>query len=249
VSQYSSSEATALAFSSDGRWLALADRHEQIFLVERMTAHITAQVEGGEQTFSVLFDPTSRLLASACSFQGGGHIRLDRISDEGQLFPVHELPRSNTGTPANAFVDSLIHLAFSPDGRLLALFESSAIYHDARPQGWRGDIVLYSVETGLLQWQTSIDSQVTSDTRSLKHIGSPMGFFTELIFVSDGEVACGASRGLVLFYAVSTGKLTRSIDLHTNASVRSLSLDKDGALLWVILSDGKLTPVSLPVSL
>ena len=120
------------------------------------------------------------------------------------------------------------------------VFETYAIYHDRRPNGWRGDIVLYSVETGKLHWQTSIDSQATGDTRSLKQFGSHMGFFTEITFVSNIEIACGASRGLVLFYAVGNGKLTCSIDLHTDASVLSLALSKDGTTLCVVLSDGKL---------
>lgn len=239
-----SEEATSVMFSDDGRWLAMADRHETISLIDLTTGSVTAEVEGGEQTFALRFNPASTILASACSFQGGGYIRVDRIGTEGQLLPLYELSRSDYSTQPGAFIDSLNHLAFSPDGQWLALFESSAIYHDQRPPGWRGNIVLYAVETGALQWQASIDEQVTGDRRSLREIGSPMGFFTELLFVNQTEIVCGASHGLVLFYDVAIGKPTRSIDLHTDASIRSLSLEKDGAILWCVLGDGQLATVA-----
>ncbi len=37
--------------------------------------------------------------------------------------------------------DTSLHFAFSPDGGSLVLFETSANDHDARPKGWRGDVV------------------------------------------------------------------------------------------------------------
>jgi WD40 repeat protein len=240
-----SDEATSLSFSPDGRWFVLADRHEAIFLIDRTKGYVTAEVEGGEWTSTLLFNPASTVLASACSFQGGGHVRIDHIDNEGHLLPMYQLDRSNISTLPSAFVDSLIHLAFSPDGHSLALFESSSIYHNQRPSGWRGNIVLYTVETGVLQWQASIDAQVTDDRRSLKDAGCSMGFFTELLFVSKTEIACGATHGLVLFYDVATARLTRSIDLHSDAAVCSLSLDKDDDMLWVVLTDGKLALISL----
>ncbi len=235
-----SNEATSLAFSPNGRWFALADRHEAIYLIDRTSGKVTAEIEGGEWTSPILFDPTSTILASACSFQGGGHVRLDKLSDEGQLISVYELWRSDINTPSDAFVDRLINLAFSPDGHWLALFETSSLYEDLRPSGWRGNIVLYNVETGTLQWQASIDAQVTGDKRSLKEAGYPLAFSTELLFVGNTEIACGATHGRVVFYDAVTGKLTRSVALPTDAAVHALALGKDDPRLWVVLEDGKL---------
>ena len=162
----------ALDISPDGRWIAVADSSEQVHLLDRTTGQVVATLEAGERTYAVRFDPTSRLLATACSFQGGGHVRIDRLGGDGRWAPVRELVRSDTRTPGKRFVDTLAHVAFSPDGRSLALFETSAIYHDTRPRGWRGDVVLYEVESGRLRWAVSIDAKATGDRRSLAEQGT-----------------------------------------------------------------------------
>ncbi len=245
VSTPFSGGASAMALAVNGRWLALADLHESIHLLDRSTGTPLAKVDGGEYTSTVLFSPSSRLLASACSFQGGGYIRIDRVNEQGQLTPVSTLERSSVETPASVFVDTLVHMAFSPDSRLLALFESSSIYHSAHRGGWRGDIALYAVEKGSLQWQTVIDARVTGDTRSLQEAGYPMGFLTELLFVSKTELVCGATSGLLLLYDVASGKLTRRVSLESPAAVRSLAMNSKKSALWIVLADGKLVSLSL----
>lgn len=67
-----------------------------------------------------------------------------------------------------------------------------------------------------------------------------MGFLTELLFVSSTEIACGATHGVIVCYDVATGKVTRNMVLPTNAAIRSLSLNKDKRMLWVVLDNGKL---------
>jgi WD40 repeat protein len=131
----------ALDLSSDGRWIAVADSYERVYLIDRELGRLVASTDAGERTYCVRFDPSSGLLATACSLQGGGMVKIHRIGD-GELIPVIELNRSDTKTSGKHFIDTLVHLDFSPDGGSLALFETSAIYHDARPTGWRGDVVL-----------------------------------------------------------------------------------------------------------
>jgi hypothetical protein len=208
-------------------------------LIDCASGKVTAEIEGGEGTSPMLFDPTSTILASVCSFQGIEHVRLDKLSDEGQLIPLYELWGSD------AFIDRLITLTFSPDGHWLALFETSSLYADLRSPGWRGNLVLYSVETGTLQWQASIDAQVTGDKRSVKEAGYPLAFFTELLFVSNTEIACGATQGKVVFYDVVTGKLRRSVALPTHAAVHALFLDRDDHKPRVVLDNGKLAVLPL----
>ena len=74
-----------------------------------------ATTDAGERTYlCARFDPSSGLLATACSYQGGGMVRIDKIS-EGELIPVTELWRSDTRTHGKCFVDTLVRLDFSPD--------------------------------------------------------------------------------------------------------------------------------------
>src|SRR5256885_2171489 len=105
-----------------------------------------------------------------------------------------------------------MRLDFSPDGRwLAALGNSQKLYLIDRTEkapGWRGNLLLYEVETGRLCWQNSIDQTVTNDPRSLAAAGHPMGyFFNNILFIDDRLVACGATRGTILIYDVTTGAL------------------------------------------
>lgn len=228
----------AIDLSPDGRWIAVADSSEQVHLIERATGEVVATREAGEGTCCARFDPSSRLLATACSFQGGGHVRIDRI-EEGRLQPEVELDRSNCRTPAERFVDTLVHLAFSPGGGSLALFETSAIRHDARPRGWRGDVVLYeAAETWTRRWAASVDARATGDERTLAQAGHEMGFFTEVLFVDNETLACGATGGLVLFYRVADGALQNRVRVHPEAPVVSLARDPDGRAIWAALGVG-----------
>jgi ankyrin repeat protein len=238
----------ALDISPDGRWIAVADSCEQVHLLDRTTGQVVATLEAGERTYAVRFDPTSRLLATACSFQGGGHVRIDRLGADGRWVPDRELARSDYRTPGKRFVDTLAHVTFSPDGGSLALFETSAIYHDTRPKGWRGDVVLYEVESGRLRWAVSIDAKATGDRRSLVQAGHEMGFLAEVQFLDDETVACGATRGTVLFYRVTDGKLVGKVCVHPEAPVVSLALDRQGSALWAALGQGGGELVRVPLA-
>jgi hypothetical protein len=235
----------ALDLSHDGRWIAVADTSEQVHLIDRTTGEVVATGEAGERTYCVRFDPSSRLLATACSFQGGGSVRIDRIVDR-RLVPVAELDRSHRRTPGKRFVDTLVHLAFSLDGGSLALFETSAISHDARPKGWRGDVVLYEAGSWAPRWRTSVDAHATGDQRSLAKAGHGMGFLTEVLFVDDDTLACGATGGLVLFYRASDGKLLRRVQVHPGAPVVSLAREADHRGIWAALGVGGGMLVAVP---
>ncbi|WP_165247992.1 ankyrin repeat domain-containing protein [Paludisphaera soli] len=230
----------ALDLAPDGCWLAVADPCEQVHLIDRATGKVVATVNGGEQTLCVRFHPSSLLVAAACSFQGGGHVRIDRI-ESGRLIPVAELERSDFRTPAGRFVDTLAHLAFSPDGRHLALFETSrhgTRRNSPRPAGWRGDVALYDVGTWTLRWTASVDAKATGDDRTLAEAGHGMGFLTEVQFVDDETLACGATEGLVLFYRVGDGRLARKVRVHPVAPVVSLAMEPSRQALWAALGEG-----------
>ncbi len=227
----------ALDLSSDGRWIAVADSCERVHLIDRASGRLVATTDAGERTYCVRFDPSSRLLATACSYQGGGTVKIDRIGD-GDLIPVIELNRSDFRTPGKRFVDTLGHLDFSPDGGLLALFETSAIYHDARSRGWRGDVVLYETGAWKQRWKSSVDAKATGDKRSLAEAGHEMGFLTEVRFLDCETLACGATKGHILVFRASDGKLVRRVQAHPEAPVVSLARDPRGPFAWAALGVG-----------
>ncbi len=227
----------AIDVSPDGRWIAVADDCEQVHLIDQASATLVATTDAGERTCCVRLDPASCLLATACSYQGGGMVRIHEIRD-GQFIPVIELSRSDSRTPGKFFVDTLVHLDFTPDGGSLALFETSAIFHDARPRGWRGDVVIYETATWKQRWKASIDAKVTGDTRSLTKAGHEMGFLTEVRFLNGEILACGATQGHVLFLRASDGMLMRRVQVHPRAPVVSLAFDLRGTFVWAALGAG-----------
>lgn len=237
----------AVDASADGRWIAVAEHPERVLLLDRLNGRVVGRIEGGERTMSVRFSPDSQRLATACSFQGGGHVRLDAIGAGGQLTPERELERSVYNTPASRFVDTLARLEFSPDGRQLALFETSAICHASRPPGWRGNAVLYEVDTGRALWSASIDASFTRDERSLAEAGHPMGFVTDLRFAAGGQmIACGATAGMVVFFSTADGSfLGRSI-VQERAAVTALADEAATGVLWAGLDNGEVASTERP---
>jgi WD40 repeat protein len=100
---------TALAFSSDGAWLASGGYHE-ILIWEVSSGKLLRRLQGApERVYGLAFSPNGWWLASAGGVPGrAGSVQLwDAKSGE----PIKEILRSE---------DSLYALAFSPDSRYLA---------------------------------------------------------------------------------------------------------------------------------
>lgn len=240
-------EINMVALSDDNRWIAFADTHENIYLVDYTTGQITSKIEGGEATETVLFDLCSNNLAAACSFQGGGHVRIDAINSEtGELIPVYEFERSDNTTRPAAFVDNLTNLAFSSDNRFLVLFETSRIYHSNRPKGWRGNLVIYDFTSKKFYHQFSVDGETTKDYRSLDEIGHFDGFNAPIIFLNNETLLCGSTNGKICCYNVISRQLEKVINLNSEKDVMCLALGNSNQILWVLLSNGELK--TIPVS-
>jgi len=232
---------TAIALSPDEQWLAIAREDDDIYLCDSRQGSSIAIAEGSDWTSTLAFSPQAQQLAIACSFPGGSYARVDALQ-AGELEPVYDFVRSNSQTPPADFVDALAHLAFSPDARWLALFETATLHHDKRGPGWRGNLALYSLETGTLQWCAPLDAGATGDRRSLNESGYEGGFYTELSFLNDSTLACGATDGKLLLYDLASGQVQRRLDLGRSASVRSLASDSTGTL-WIVLADGELLAI------
>ena len=237
----------ALAVSNDGRWLAVAEFPEKVVLIDRLTGKTTARVDSGEQVPSIQFSPDSRLLATACSFQGDGHVRVDAVGSDGQLTPVMKLKRPFRAPPARRFVDLLVRVRFSPDGRSLALFETGSLCDELFPLGWRGNLIVYDIDSGEERWLRSIDSRFTRDRRTLRRAGHSWGLFTEVTFADEGKVvACGGTKGSILFFSTASGKFLGRRVVHPNAAVVALAHDPSTGRIWAGLENGEVAGVKCP---
>jgi hypothetical protein len=192
-------DATALVFSPDGRWLAAATHPERVVLFDMDTRRITAGVEGGERTDCLDFSPDGSLLATTCGFQGGAHVRVDRVTTDGGLEPLTEIDR-----PA---VDTIPAAVFTPDGRHLVIWETSAVHHERRAAGWRGDVLL-SDTAGRVIWKRSIDAGTTGERAPLTAAGAAGGWYTKPCVTPDGErIVLGFDGAVVLLRARDGGPL------------------------------------------
>lgn len=235
---------TALAFSPDGRRLAAATRDERVVLLDLGTREVTAEVEGGERTCCLAFSPNGSLLASACSFQGGAHVRLDRVTADGRLEPSNSVDRADCDTPSQRFVDTIPAIVFTPDGRGLVIWETSAIYHQQRPAGWRGDVVMADTAIGQAIWERSIDAETTGLRTPLAVAGSPMGYFTTPCLAMGGAAIAVGVDGAVVLLTAADGATHAVVPISgkanavcTDRATGTLVIATDQGLRQVQLSD------------
>ncbi len=183
-------DVAALAFSPQGRWLAAATHPERVVLLDPDSRQITADVEAGERTDCLTFSPDGSLLATTCSFQGGAHVRVDRVTAQGGLESVTDIER-----PAS---DTIPAAVFTPDSRHLVIWQTSSIGNERRAPGWRGDVSLTDTD-GTVIWQRAIDAETTGVRAPLAAVGAPMGWFTTPCVTPDGEkIALGFDGTVVL---------------------------------------------------
>ncbi|GIF42460.1 ankyrin repeat protein [Actinoplanes xinjiangensis] len=190
-------EVTALAFSPGGRWLAAATGPERVVLFDLDTRRITADAEAGERTDCVDFSPDGSLLATTCSFQGGAHVRVDRITAGGGLEPLTEINLSAGETIPAA--------VFTPDSRHLVIWTTSGIDDERRAAGRRGEVAL-SDTAGRMIWRRAIDAGTTGRRAPLRAVGAPMGWFTRPCVTPDGERIALGFDGVVLLIGADDGE-------------------------------------------
>lgn len=198
----------AIATDTNGRFLAVSAGVESVHVLLLSTAERTSTVEGGERTHSMEIAPDGTRLAVAKSYQGGSAVDVHAIDQNGQTTMVHSIERSNYYLTPSPFIDTIGCVRFSPDGRSLAIWETSAIVIDDR-SGWRGKVALFAADDGTLRWQTTIDASVTGNKTSLRDAGFAMGYFTELAFSTDGTRLAVGIDGLFLELDTVAGAVVR----------------------------------------
>ena len=237
----------AAAVSPNGLFIAVAFDSESVRLWNVSTGEFV-DLPGGERTSSVAFSPDSRLLAIARSFQGGGDVQIyssdiAELKRAGEnLEPRHEFDRAHTETSADDFVDTLSHVQFTSDGQQVLLFETSAIYRERKPRGWRGNLVLLDLGANAAVALTSVDASATGDPRSIDMVHHGMGFHTDPSIISGGRIACGATNGVVALYDAKTLKLLGKQHLCGGGKSSAHSVYELGGRLWALTGELLLQP-------
>lgn len=234
---------TALAFSPDGSRLAAATSDERVVLFDLDTWKVTAETEGGEWVGCVAFSPDGSLLASACSFQGGAHVQVDRVTADGGLESAVCVGRAGWDTPAQRFVDTIPAVMFTPSGRGLVIWETSSIYHRLRPAGWRGNVVMADTAGGHVIWERSIDADTTGLRTTLAAAGAPMGCCTTPCFTTGGAAIAVGVDGSVVLLTATDG--TPSAVLPVSGVANAVCVDPATDTL-VIATDQGLRQVRIP---
>jgi len=251
-----------LAFSPDGRWLAFSV-DGRVHLIERATGQIVAHLDAAGRHTWIAFDPSSRWLA----FAEGAHEHNVCVYHIGLTTHAPLLKRAwNNPEPeearweARGQIDSdtaegldkdvyrpplfLVHAAISPDSRWLAYFGT----HEYPPPDSLGELILHSLESGDMLWHTSLDIEAIGEERLFWRDYFDRRNHTEVLFINNTELVCGVTGGTLLFYDVMSGMLLRRYYFDTDEDILSLALDHISSTLWVVLSNGELASVRLPIS-
>jgi ankyrin repeat protein len=228
-------ESSAVAFSPDGRWLAVADgSDEHVHLIERATGRRTDRFEGGEWNSQLIIDPASRLLATVCLAQGEARVRIDALKGNGRRRGLHEELAS--------FPGGLPRVAFSPDGERLAIL---AVREDADAgSGPPAELSLFSVIDGQRRWSVPLEGLPGVGAGDERADARQRGC-CDVAFSSPEEVVVGPTRGGLRLHNVRDGHLTRRLELPGGSVARAFAVSATGSFIWVVLGSGAL--ITVPV--
>lgn len=224
-----------IAFSPDGRWLAGAEAGT-VFLVDRASLKTVAQVDRGDLSSGLCFDPSSRYLTALSLQDPDGFVHLWSVAD-GRLDPVHD-PFTGTGTyeeddgrwdigPLGA---SHGMTAFDASGTRLALY--SAVDGGA---GW-GRMHVLDVATGVALWTAWVEPETTGLD------GESGAVLSDVAFSPDGRyVYCGTRVGHVVAWDAESGAVAATL---STGGRWAASFQVSGDTLWVEVDQ---RPVAVPV--
>jgi WD40 repeat protein len=204
------SPVTSLAFSPDQSTLAAAGQDGIVHLWNIATHQQVGTLTNGSGLgfTEVTFSPGGRILATA---SGDGTIRIwDLATDREIGKPVTLTPRApETSTSAPGESVSIVDMAFSPDGKLLATV------------GQNGSALLWDVATGRPAGTLAAGGAVN-----------------QVAFSPDGKLlATVTQNGVVLLWDVATGHRAGTLAAMGGA-VKQVAFSPDGATLATVSQNG-----------
>jgi WD40 repeat protein len=181
------------------------------------------QANSDRNLYSVAFSYDGKILASVSSS--------GPILESGDSLHTVTLWDVRTGAKLRTVeaVPSLVSIAFSPDGKILA--SRSGKTPDRQSESGRedGTVRLWDISTGALLRTLPGSCCVPSNRRAS----------TIVVFSSDGKViAAPESNGVIKLWDVSSGTELRSL-MRYSGSVRSVAISPDGRLLATGSVDSK----------
>jgi WD40 repeat protein len=236
-----STSLSAIAFSPDGRWMAVAGSSPSLLLVDRPTGAVTGGVAIDVDSITGLaFDGSGRYLSAMCASQGGGYASIWAV-ERGRLTGLHDgmTGPAETGRPPSLpdpLADAYSLAAFSSDGKTLAMYASTEWI------GAWGGLLVFNVADGSLRWRKRIKAELLDtellDTELLG-TGGPEGEYpSDVAFSADDRyVFCGSPVGRLLAFDAATGELAGSLALSADP-VWSFAAAPDGSALWA-MADGR----------
>ncbi len=244
---------SSVAFSPDGRTLAVGGAYGTVQLWDPVThRRLGSQLTASSFT-SIAFSPNGRLLAAVA----GGTVQLLDLATHSQLVllgPVGPSPGSPNPTTPLSFVTSI---AFSPDGRLLALASSDGLVQLWNVATYRLFAVLvagnpgsvtsiaFSPDGRLLALASQDGTVRLWDLATGRQLGSPLagdaGSFDSVAFSPDGRLlASGSGDGTVELWDLATARqLGSTLTAATKAGFYTgVAFSSDGSTLASASQDG-----------
>jgi WD40 repeat protein len=222
-----STSLSAIAFSPDGRWMAVAGSSPSLLLVDRSTGAVTGGVAIDVDSITALaFDGSGRYLSAMCASQSGGYASIWAV-ERGRLTGLHDgmTGPPETGRPPSLpdpLADAYGLAAFSTDGKTLAVYASTEWI------GAWGGLLVFTVADGSLRWRRRIEPELLDTDGPEGEYPSDVAFSAD-----DRYVFCGSPVGRLLAFDAMTGELAGSVALSADP-VWSFAAAPDGSALWVM---------------
>jgi WD40 repeat protein len=240
------------AFSADGKVVAANGREQGLHLWDAATGQLLHRIGDQETEQLFTFGPRGQMLAL---HQENGQLSVWNVATGKQLRswagPVY--PRFDRDTPL------LFALAWSPDGRLLAIPGQATGLPDVQIELWE---TATSTKRKTLKWHavSKMESQLSAVLEaqtSLKSVGLPdlhsfagppgaytigpevPGSCTALVFTPDSRHLAVASADTIYLFDIATGKQVRSFG-GPNVWGRAIAFSPDGKLLAAGRKDGSI---------